>query len=84
MTVQIVVFNWFQDPLNGDTHPAYQNMHSHLLSQYPHAVGYNSFMSFVDDYLVAWHARRFLTDDNSLVVEFDSQEDLTQFVLAWS
>lgn len=82
MSVQLVGL-WMENPYDWHKHPAYINW----ILQNSHRIGMlNSAdkQQVLNQMLTEYNGRLQLFKFNHVILEFDTQEDLTQFVLTWS
>jgi hypothetical protein len=63
--------------------PAYVNFVIQNSHSFAHLSGWEQ-RRIIDQLLSRYNAKTVLFNFNRVTVEFDSQEDLTQFVLTWS
>ncbi len=83
MKPQLLVLEWMRDGEVGWwRHPAYNNLRQHVFcgkAGYPTSLD----TSALKDALSSFNAQLVQQGSNTWI-KFESQEDLTQFVLAWS
>lgn len=86
MKVQLTVQEWMAPPqckIAWTTHPAYRNLRSHILSSNRYGTN-KEYVHCLSNYLTSIHVRLVEGTGDSTVFEFETQEDLTQFILTWS
>ena len=82
--LQLTVQEWMAPPemaVEYSIHPAYRNLRSHLCNVKQTDKEY---IDRLIKFLANINARLVERTGDRTVFEFDSQEDLTQFVLTWS